>query len=304
MDEKTFVEKFASMMEAAPKRADVLSVRQYSVNELQQRVRRILTTTGSACGLNLDRGDMITQEDRTLIRLPMGAQAVVYHASGAMQLVTGLPPMEALFKRVENRERLIKLVEETAAKFNFQEWVGPKQRIAFERLWQIKASATGREEMKPLAPVLCRVVGAYRHFVNDLPVLGAASVAVKLAGEGALDSLTVQIRESTGEVVDRVKIKRPDEAAREVLRQMSALMSGSKAPITEFAFPTLLQYGYFSLSKRQAQRYLAPVYVASVETGGEDPTARLFVIPAGDKEYLPICRIGNEALPSAQRLAK
>ena len=122
-----------------------------------------------------------------------------------MKLVTGLETDGIAFQKGQERASLVERVKETADRLNIREWVGQNDSLAFERLWQIKAAATNRKG-QVVEPVLCRVVGAYRHFVGEFPVWGAASVAVKLAGEGTLDSLTVQVRATTGKVIDRVEI--------------------------------------------------------------------------------------------------
>ena len=177
MNHEMLIKKMVDSVEDVPSQAEVIAVRQYSLDDMERRAKRFLATTAEAYSLSLDRSDWVVQQDRTLVRLPLGARAIVYHASGTMKLVTGLNPMESLFKKVEDREKLTELVEETADRLNIREWVRKNESLRFERLWQIKAAAAGREG-KVVDPVLCRVVGAYRHFVGELPVWGAASVAI------------------------------------------------------------------------------------------------------------------------------
>jgi len=303
MKEKEFITRMADRVKAVPPRADIFAVRRYSRDDLERRTKHLLAKTAEACNLSLDRGDWIAQQDRTLIHLPSGARAVAYHASGAIRLVTGLGPMESLFKKTENRKTLTKLVEGVFRQLKIDEGLNPDESVQFERLWQIKASATNPKG-KTVQPVLCRVVGAYRHFVGKYPVLGAASVAVKLAGGGNLDSLTVEIRETTGETVDQAKILRPDQAARQILSQLSGLMNNSKSPASEFAEPQFFRFGYLSLPKRKAQRLLAPVYVAAIEIkGAEERQGYLFAVPATEKTYLPLCLDGSEARMTPLRSA-
>ena len=303
MDEKTLIEKMVSSVKAVPSEAEVFAVRQHPLDELKRRTKSFLAMVGEACNLPLSRGDWVVKPDRTIIRLPQGARAVVFHASGAMKLVTGLNPMESLFKKTQEREKLVKLVEETADRLNISEWVRKNDSLAFERLWQIKASAADRKG-ETVEPVLCRVVGAYRHFVAELPVWGAASVAINLAAEGMLDSLTVQVREPTDEVIDRAKILPPDEAARQIFLQLKTLMGKSKIPVNEVATPKWLRFGYLSLAKRKAQHLLAPAYVAAIGIDGqEEAQAYLVAISATERTYLPLCLSGNEAPPAPLRCA-
>jgi hypothetical protein len=301
MDTKSMIERMVSTLETVPARAEVLALRQPSLDHTARRARRFLTTTGERCGVQTERGDWVVQRDRTLVRMPLGARAVIYHASGAVKLVAGLNPMESLFERNQDRERSVRMVEEAAERFGVQEWVGRNEALRFERLWQIKAAAADPKG-KAVEPVLCRVVGAWRHFAGELPVWGAASVAIKVAGDGALDSLTIQVRETTGEVVDRVKVLRPEQAARQILLQLSGLMGNGKARVGELAAPAWMRFGYLSLPKRKAQRVLAPVYVAAIEAGGaEERQSYLFAVNAGETAFLPLCLSGTEPASAALR---
>src|SRR5262245_26894466 len=242
MNNKRLIEKMTTSVEGVPARAEVMVLRQYSLEEIKSRAKRFLSMTAEACNQPLDRGDWVVQQDQTLIHLSLGARAIIYHASGAMNLVTGLRPMESLFEKVEDRKVLERHVEKTTNRLNISQWTGQQQSLRFERLWQIKATAAERNG-KAVEPVLCRVVGAYRHVVDGLPVWGAASVAIKLAGEGSLDSLTVQLREPTGEVVDRPEILRPEQAAHEISLQLEGLMGKSKISIDESAQPQWMRFG-------------------------------------------------------------
>jgi len=303
MDKKTLIEKMASSVKDVPSETNVFAVRQYPIDELRRRAKSFLAMVGEAYNLSLLRGDWIEKQDRTVIRLPQEARAVVFHASGAMKLITGLKPMESLFKKTQDRERLIDMVEEAAGRLNISGWVKKEESLAFERLWQIKACAADRKG-ETVEPKLCRAIGAYRHFVADLPVWGAASVSINLAAEGKLDSLTIQVREPTDEVIDRAKILPPDEAAHQIFLQLEALMGKSKIPVSEVAKPEWLRFGYLSLTKRKSQRILAPAYVASIRINGqEEKQAYLFAVSATEKTYLPLCLSGNEAPPAPLRCA-
>ena len=188
----------ASSIRDVPSEIDIFAVRQYPIDELRRRTKSFLAMAGDEYNLPLSRGDWVEKQDRTVIRLPQEARAVVYHASGAMKLVTGLKPMESLFQKTQERERLIQMVEEAADRLNISQWVRKEESLAFERLWQIKACAADRKG-ETVDPMLCRAIGAFRHFVADLPVWGAASASINLAAGGKLDSLTIQVREPTDE---------------------------------------------------------------------------------------------------------
>ncbi|MDJ0647735.1 MAG: hypothetical protein QNJ60_03430 [Xenococcaceae cyanobacterium MO_188.B19] len=303
MNDKMLIDQLTSSIEGVPPvppRAEVIELRQHSLEELEQRARAFLDATGEAFSLRLNHRDFVIKNERTIVRMPLGTRAVIYHASGAMKFVTGLKPMESLFNKLEEKQKLIELVKETAARLKLNDLVRENEFLRFERLWQIKAGATDRKG-QIVEPVLCRLVGAYRHFVGELPVWGAASVAIKLASEGTLDSLTIQMRQTTGNVIDQVEILRPEQAARQILLQMSGLMGNSKIPISEVAKPRILRFGYLSLPKRKAQRVLAPVYIAEIEIEGQkESQAYVLVTPATEKTYLPLPN-GSEAPPTPLR---
>ena len=296
MGKKTFIEKMAGQLEKIPSEVDIIALRQFSLDEIERRARRFLALTSETFNLPLDPGDRVVREGRTLLRLPRNSRAVIYHASGAMKLVTNLNPMEALFRKIEEKEKLIKMVETTARRLKIHDWIeGRKEALQFERLWQIKAAAADRDgNMAP--PVLCRIIGAYRHQVGELPVWGPASVAIKLAGEGQLDSLSIQFRETTTEVVDRAKTISPVQGAEAIIRQLNSVYGDSQLPLDEVFNLNWIRFGYLSLPKRKVQKVLAPVFMAAFETKKqEDAQAYLFAAPATVRSYLPLTIAPMEA---------
>lgn len=303
MECKKLMDKLCTCASQVPTHAEVLGLRQHPVDELERKAKSFLTMLGEACNHPMDRGDWITEESRTVIKMPMGARAVLYHASGAMEITRGLNPMESLFKEnIDDKPYLTKLVEGIFSRSKLREALAPNNRLEFERLWSIKAAA-GDREGKVVRPVLCRVIGAYRQFVGQLPVLGAASVAVKVAAQGELDSLSYRVRETTGEVIERAELARPEQAARQVLLQLKSLMGKSKLNLDETAEVQWFQLGYFSLSKRKAQRVLAPTYLAAISIAGQERQAYLFAVPATEVAYLPLSFLGTEAPPMRFRQA-
>jgi hypothetical protein len=116
------------------------------------------------------------------------------------------------------------------------------EAVKFERLWSIKASAAGRDN-KPASPVLCHVVGAYRHFGGDVPVLGPASIALKLAGGGRFDSLALNVRNTTSETVDRPALLAPGQAAANIALQLETLIGQSKIDLDTAAKVDWARFG-------------------------------------------------------------
>jgi len=294
MSDNNFIKTMVGKCSKVSATADVFALKRYSLEDIEQRVKPLVMSAARSLNLPFERGDWVTQKDRTLIRLPLGARAVVYHASGAMQLVTGLEPMESLFPEMLEKETLVKMVEETATKLNINQFVNQKEPLQFEHLWQIKAAAATRTG-ESVKPVLCRAIGAYRHYLDRYPVLGPASVAIKIAGDGKLDSLSINIRETTGELVARVKTISPEQAAGNILNQMSSLWRNSKVAASEVNVPEWFRFGYLGFPKRKAQVFLAPVYLAAVRTEGEESQSYLFATPASEETYLPLQLDGHQS---------
>lgn len=285
-----------------PGEVEIYAVRAFAVDENEGRLRRLLSVTGEACERAYDRSDWNRQEDRTLVRLPNGGWAEVFHASGALRVVTGLPTMAALFAAVDKKESLIRLVDKAASPLHLESWLSPPARIEFERLWQIKAAASDRK--KVVGPILCRAVGAYRQWVGPLPVLGGASVAVKVGADGVLDSISMQLVETRAEPVETARLIGAEAAAREVARMLDSLLGTGKASRSEQKIKVQpLQLGYLHPGKRKPLRMLAPHYIAAVEIEHEEAQAYQLAVPATEKIYQPLCFAGREAPVLAQRRA-
>jgi hypothetical protein len=305
MNEKDLIAGLAASAREVPPHADVIGLQALSLEDMRNRTKRFLSEVGEKERRSLDRGDWAPSGDHTVVHLTQGARASFYHASGAMKYVSGMTPMEALFERMEERERSIKVLNEAARRLNIFEWAGHKGEITFERLWQTKAQAADREG-KLAQPVLCRIVGAYRQYVGGIPVLGAASVALKLAGNGVLDSLSVQARASAAEVLDKAKVLNPEVAARQVFLQLSSLLGQSKDALpSDLVESQRMQFGYLNLGKRKVQRLLAPAYVAQVVLRHkEERQAYVLAVAASEKTYMPLCPCAHDALPTHARSAQ
>ncbi|MDM0042108.1 hypothetical protein QTH89_01530 [Variovorax sp. J22G21] len=295
MDINALMESLASSRLDVPAELGILELRRASIDELQRRLRKFLKAGGEACDRNLDRGQWTTHEDRTLVRLPQGAHAVVYHASGAVKLAAGLAPMEWMFKEIESREALTGRAEGFVKLLGLHDNLGRGETLAFERLWQIKASAADRSG-KAIAPVLCRAVGAFRQHIDGVPVLGPASVAVQIAAEGVLDSLSLLMRSPSGEVFEKAKVLHPERALRQIGQQLAARFGQAKGEVSVESRDGL-RFGYLSLPKRKSQRLLAPVYMATIEVAHAlERQAFVMVVPATEKSYLPLDLPGAESL--------
>jgi len=295
MTESDLIKRLGASAGTVPSQADVFGVRRFSLEDLERRAKQFLGSISEVSNLSLDKGDWTQKREQILINLPRGARAIVYRASGAMKFVAGVGPMERLFPATTTKDTLMKAVENTSTRLKLAGWASAAgQSLKFERLWQIKA-AGGDRTGKLVEPVVCRAIGAYRHFLAEVPVLGAASAAVKIAGDGSLDSVSVQLRETTPEVIDRQPVLAAPDAARQLVRQLSALMGKSKVPYTEYAVPESMRFGYLDLGKRSFQSVLAPVYLATISIAGEDAQAYVLATSATETPYLALSRATHEA---------
>jgi hypothetical protein len=164
---------------------------------------------------------------------------------------------------------LIRNIEAAARRLDLRQWIGPNEDLPFERLWQIKAASVDQQG-NTSEPVLCRAVGAYRHHIGKIPVLGAASAVVKLAGNGELDAVSVSVRETSEQRLGSERVLRVDEGAAQLYAQLAVLMGRSKSAPFELATPQWVRFGYLAQSRRQAQRVLAPVFMAAIDIQAED----------------------------------
>jgi hypothetical protein len=279
-----------------PDQADVLLLQAPTQEQLQARARRFVAQLAEHGDCPHDNGGTWQQrDDHTVIHLPDGARAMVYHASGALRYVSGLAPAESPFAREAERDALQRLVEERARKLALSDWAGPNGELRFERLFRTRgqgADPTG----KASAPTLFRALGAWRQYAGGIPVLGAASAALRLAGDGRLDTLSVQVRPANGEVLDRAAILEPQQGARQIVAQLGTLL-GQREIAGGLVESATLQFGYLDLGKRKAQRVLAPAYVARIVLRHKTVRqAYVLAVRATERAYLELPVYGAEVV--------
>lgn len=303
MNEQSLIDSLASACEGQlPNRADVLALRPFTQDEVRTRANRFITLIHEVDACSNDHLHLVTRDDRTVVQLAGGARAVIYHASGALQFSAGIAPLQAPFEQVGDREQLTRLVTEAAQRLNIRDWAGDNGSLAFERLFQSKGQGADRNA-RASEPVLFRVTGAWRHAIGGIPVLGGASVALTLAGNGALDALSVRIRPAVAEKLDSAAIVAPELAARQVAARLASLLGNAKERLPgDVIASQTMRFGYLDLGKRKAQRVLAPVFVAQVvlrhrlETQGY-----IIAVPATERHYLDLPLFGNEAVGTRSR---
>ena len=276
-----------------PGQADILLLQTPTQEQLHARARRFVALLEEHGDCPHDNGGSWQQrDDHTAIHLPDGARAMVYHASGALRYVSGLGPTDAPFEHDAERAALQRLVEERARKLTLSDWAGPNGELRFERLFRTLGQGADPAG-KTSATTLFRALGAWRQYAGGIPVLGAASVALRLAGDGRLDALSVQVRPANGEVLDRAAIIEPQAGARQIVAQLAMLLGQKEVP-GDLVESATLQFGYLDLGKRKSQRVLAPGYVAQVvlrhKTGRQ---AYVLAVRATEQAYLDLPVYGS-----------
>ncbi|WP_137175290.1 hypothetical protein [Massilia sp. HP4] len=116
---------------STPGRADIIALTALTRNDARASMNRFLTALHEADIFRHDRANLAERGERSVAHLADGARAVVYHASGALQYVSGLAPFQAPI--------LVRQLEPAAQRLDLAAWVGERGSLAFERLWQTKA---------------------------------------------------------------------------------------------------------------------------------------------------------------------
>jgi hypothetical protein len=277
-----------------PAQADVLLLQPPTREQLQARARRFVALLQEHDDCPRDNGGTWQErDDHTVIHLPDGARAMVYHASGALRFVSGLAPADAAFERDVERDILQRLVEERARKLTLSDWAGPNGELRFERLFRTRGQGADPAG-KTSATTLFRALGAWRQYAGGIPVLGAASVALRLAGDGRLDMMAVHARPANGDVLDRAAIIEPQQGARQIVAQLGTLLGLREIP-SGLVESATLRFGYLDLGKRKAQRVLAPTYVAQVVLRHKTVRqAYVLAVRATERAYLDLPVYGGD----------
>jgi hypothetical protein len=293
MNQKLFIEKIISAVDKTPSEVKIYSVRQHSLSELQERSKNMLRQFSELGYLSPEKGDRVQEKERTLTRLPRGGRSVFYHASGYSKFVLGLMPFENLFEKEPEKSAQEKMIYSVADRVGIKNFARKVGTIEFEHLWRIKASATNKEK-QIIKPVLCRIIGAYRHKVDAIPVLGAASVAIKLAANNKLDTIAFNLREISGEPIASAPVISVEEAAKRMWFQLNNLRRNYKEYSEEKLTVTSVRFGYLALGKREVQHVLAPHFFATINIDGKDESQGYqFVVRATEDIYQPLPSTGS-----------
>jgi hypothetical protein len=233
------------------------------------------------------RADLQRDKQSTTVQFPGGTTVKLFHASGAMIARRSLPPAAHLFEQAPPKDTLVSRAHDAVRRLGLGQSPNSIERLEFERLWQIKAA--GRQPNGAGGyETLCRAVGAFRRFIHELPVLGRASVFVKLAADEVIEAAGSDWRPCEERAFDEATIIDPSEAALRIASELSVAAGSPNLSNYEVDFFGL---GYVSFPKRRVQSVLQPVYVALVHTRGWTTLGRIVVVSATERAYEPIGRV-------------
>lgn len=262
--------------------------------------RRLLGHLGQAAGLDFLRAEPERRKESTVFRDESGGRASIFHASGSITVRTIIGDFDETFDDDPGDDRLSALTSDAFAHLGVEQFVSAEDALGYERLWRILAAGAD-PRLEVVNPVLVRAIGAFRHRVGDLPVLGRASVHVEVTGAGNVSAFSVSLRklaDQQSEVLTRTNSRPVEEAAADVAKQVARLTGGSEdAVLTADSF----QFGYLSLGRRRAQAVLAPMYLAAVsiapQEGREDQTrsAHVVAVPGSNEQFLKLPRAAAAA---------
>lgn len=284
--QKKLVEKTANHKDAAP----VFKIRNQNAQEIHRESVRLALPFTNATQTKELRFDGAQKENHVLLRLQDNATLQYFPASGYKQ-----------FQR--NTAAYLDPVSESASDINKQEFEnaacdileknrlnlsGSLDSLRFEKLFQLKSAGISSE--KKLTPVvLNRIVYAYRRFVNELPVLGCASVYIKTAAESKVDAFGIDWRYVHDDPITMTTIVSPEEAARMALEQLQN--TNPERVYTEKEInPVSFELAYFSNSKVTYQTVMQPVYVARFIFTGKFRMGYVVAVPASGTSFESICR--------------
>jgi hypothetical protein len=296
MNEQSLIESLAaSAGHELPAHADIILLQPPGLDAVHERARRFIATLARLADCAGGRSDWRSGDDSTVVRLAGEARVTVFHASGALQYVSALAPLAAPFTRTTGTDELVHTIAATAQQLALHEWAGAGNQLVFERLFQQKGRGTDRKGALS-ETTLFRALGAFRQFVGGIPVLGAASVALRLAGDGQVDLLSVSTRPCAAEVLERVAIVEPAVAARQLRVQLASLLGQRELPrgMVESAE---MRFGYLDLGRRKPQRVLAPMYVARIVLRHQHVRqGYVLAVPATERMWVQAPLFGSEAV--------
>lgn len=284
--QKVLVEKTRNYRDAVP----VFKIRNQNASELHNEAIKLALPFTDASQAKELRFDGVQNENHILLRLANNATLQYYPASGFRCFQKNTPeylkPVSTNAKDV-NRKEFENMASDILEK-NKLNLSGPMESLCFENLFQLKSAGISPQgETTPV--VINRLVYAYRRFVNELPVLGSASVFIKTGGEYELESFGIDWRNVHDAPLTRATIISPEDAAEMALEQLQNT-NPERVYASKNVEPLSFELGYYSNAKTIYQTVLQPVYVARFMLNGLSRMGHIIAVPAAGTPFESICR--------------
>lgn len=284
--QKMLVEKTANFKDTIP----VFKIRNQNAREMHNESLKLALPFTNASQEKELRFDGVQKENHVLLRLQDNATLQYFPVSGYKCFQKNTP--EFINPVSENANETNKEEFEKAAcdilEKNRLNLSGSMESLRFEKLFQLKSAGISPEG-KATPVVLNRLVYAYRRFINELPVLGGASVFIKTAADYKLDAFGIDWRHIHDEPLTMANIIKPEDAAIMALEQLQNTNPERMYTSKEIT-PISFELGYFSNSKNMYQTVLQPVYVAKFIYTGKFRMGYVLAVPASGTPYESICR--------------
>lgn len=270
----------------------VFRVRERSLDDLHESLVSAVDSVSSLAGMGKLRYEATPHNKRTFMAFQSGVKAQVYHASGALAINRGWAPFQHIIATDASTADLNDLEQQAITaieKLNLIS-LGKNDKLKFERLWKLKAAGVTEKGEFGLT-ALTEVVGAFRRYLGNIPVYGAASQFVQIVADNQVSGVGVDWRRVEEEPFETAKLISAEEGAERMLKQLQVFLPERPLTIDDYE-PDEFLTGYFSLPKRRAQNFMQPVFIAKfIDKGTETSLNRIIAIPAGVKIYEPIDRI-------------
>ncbi|GEL94790.1 hypothetical protein [Cellulomonas composti] len=284
-------ERLVRLAGDVPRAGEVLELTSLPAEQAVKRNQKLIKTYAKVTGIRLDVAKATRLGERTTYQGEDGGRAVTFHASGALVVRSGIAPLEDLFDGSPPDDALVKAVLTAAEPLRFASLVDPSQdALDFERLWKLKAAGGDRKGRRS-EPVTTRAIGAFRHTVRGLPVLGRASAHVEVTGSGQVSGLSLSLRrfagDGSGDVLAKTRIRGTEEAATDAVTRLVKALGGKLGDVE--VDPQMFAFGYLSLGRRRAQSLLAPMFVAALAVDGgreQERSAHVIAVPGTPDKFL------------------
>lgn len=290
-DVKNFAERLAELAGDLPRETAVLALHEQP--EAAERGLALAHRLSDSLGWKVREEQTSRRRATNVLRDPHHGRMTVFRESGAVSVRASIAPFDELFDDDLGDEGLTRHLSKQVDRLGLPDLLSDSERLDFERLWRIRAAGSDPKG-NVSDPVLCRAVGAFRHRVRDLPVLGRASAHVELTGKGNVSSMSASLRsppDRGSHVVASVRPRDPLDAASEVASQVAKMMGGRD--LGDEVKAESFSFGYLSLGRRRAQSVLAPFFVAAVTIGGgpgQTKSAHLVPVSGSTERFLSVPR--------------